>query len=173
MDVSQAINNRKSIRTYTGEPVTEAQLKAILKAANEAPVGMGKYDCYQLTVITEKELLKAIDANGAEFFGDPSLHPLYGAPTLILVSGKEEGNVPSANAAMIIHNMALEAVEQGVGQVDIYGAVAGLNQNADLIARLHLPEGFKPYGGIAVGQTTETYSSREIPAERIAVSYLK
>ena len=43
MNVTDAINRRKSVRSYTGEAPSEAALDAILKAAEEAPVGMGHY----------------------------------------------------------------------------------------------------------------------------------
>ena len=90
-------------------------------------------------------------------------HPLYGAPELIVVSSSEDGNVASANVAMIVHNMALEAVEQSVGHCDIYGAIAGLNTNPELVAKLNLPDGFKPCGAICLGVSSDTYEEREIP----------
>ena len=167
MDVLQAMKVRKSVRSYTGEPVTKEQLDAILFAAEAAPVGMAKYELYQLTVITDQKLLAEIDANAAEFFGNPQMHPLYGAPTLIVVSGTDEGNVASGNAAMIVHNMALAAVELGVGHCDIYGAIAALNTKADLVAQLNLPEGHKPIAAIVVGQTEESYTERTIDVNRI------
>ena len=172
MTVQEAINARKSIRKYTGEPVSEEELKALLKAAQEAPVGMGKYETLKLTVITDKALLDEIDQNAARFFGNPSIHPLYGAPTLIVVSSSAQDNIGSANVAMIVHNMALEAVELGVGQVDIYGATFALTQNAELLAKLNLPEGFVPLGSIAVGKTEEAYAARDIDLNRIETSYI-
>ena len=172
MDVVKALKVRKSIRSYNGEPLTKEQMDAILFAAEASPVGMGKYDLYQLTVVTDAALLGKIDANAAEFFGNPDMHPLYGAPSLIVVSGPEEGNVPSGNAAMIVHSMALQAVELGVGHCDIYGAIAALNQKPELVAELKLPEGFKPIAAIALGQTDDSYEEREIDTNRIKVAYI-
>ena len=163
MELKKALNNRKSIRSYTGEPITDAQLASILTAACESPIGMGKYDSIHLTIVTNKELLDAIDRAGAKFFGNPSMHPLYGAPMLIVVSSSDQGNVASANAAMVIQNMSLAAVEEGVGHCDIYGATYALSQDPDLVARLHLPEGFAPTGSIILGQTDARYTDREIP----------
>ena len=169
MNVLDAIVSRKSIRAYTGEQIAEEELQAILKAAYAAAVGMAKYDTLHLTVIQDPALLAEIDRNAADFFNNPDAHPLYGAPTLIVVSTCENGNVPSANVAMLVHSMALEAVELGIGHVDIYGATAGLAMNPDLVAKLGLPEGFVPTGSIALGKTDETYVPREIP-ERIGLN---
>ncbi len=163
MELDKAINRRKSVRSYTGEGITEEQLQKILTSAYESPIGMGKYDSIHLTFITNKELLDAIDANAAKFFGNPSLHPLYGAPMLIVVSSNAQGNVASANVAMILQNMSLTAVEEGLGHCDIYGATRALVQDKNLLARLNLPEGFTPTGSLLLGKTDEKYTDREIP----------
>lgn len=165
MELKKAMNIRKSVRSYTGEPVSEEQLAQVLTAAYEAPVGMGKYDSIHFTVITDKDLLTEIDANGANFFGDPSIHPLYGAPMLIVLSSDSEGNVPSANVAMIIQNMSLAAVELGLGHCDIYGCTAALSKNEELVKKLSLPEGFRPIASFILGPTEEVYADREIPEE--------
>ena len=172
MTVQEAINVRKSVRSYTGEPVSEEALKAILMAGQSALIGMAKYDTIHLSVITNPELLAEIDKNAAEFFGDPKMHPLYGAPTLIVVSSSQTDNVGSANVAMLVHSMALTAVELGVGHMDIYGATAALAQNAELTAKLNLPEGFTPLGSLAVGKSDEAYTAKEIPADRMATDFI-
>lgn len=163
MELQHALNQRKSVRSYTGELPTKEQLQAVLDAAYEAPVGMGKYDGIHLTIVTNKELLGKIDANAAKFFGNPEAHPLYGAPMLIVVSSDAEGNVASANVGDIIQNMSLAAVEQGVGSCYIYGATAALAQNGELLTALQLPEGFKPLGSIVLGQSDDAYAPRNVP----------
>ncbi len=161
MELQKVLNIRKSIRSYTGEGITEEQLQHILTAAYETPIGMSRYDSIHLTVITNPSLLQAIDANASG--GDPSRHPLYGAPVLILVSSNQEGNVASANVAMVVHTMALTAVEENIGHCDIYGAVRALVQNPELVRQLQLPEGFIPTGALALGQSDDPYQAREIP----------
>lgn len=165
MEFKDVLNTRKSIRSYTGEPISKEQLDNILTAAYEAPIGMGKYDSIHLTVVTNKDLLNEIDQNAAKFFGNPSAHPLYGAPTLIVVSSKDQGNVASANVGIIIQNMSLAAVDEGVGHCDIYGATVALTQNKELLSKLNLPEGYAPLGSIALGLSDEKYEKREIPAK--------
>ena len=73
MELEDALNQRKSVRSYTGEPATPEQLEAVLTAAYEAPIGMGKYDSIHLTVVTRRSLLDAIDAAAARLFGNPEL----------------------------------------------------------------------------------------------------
>lgn len=165
MELQNVLNIRKSIRSYTGEGITDAQLERILTAAYEAPIGMKRYDSIHLTVITNPALLREIDANAAAASGDPSRHPLYGAPMMILVSSSQTSNVASANVGIVIQNMSLAAVEEGVGHCDIYGAIRALVKNEELVAKLHIPEGFVPTGSIVLGQTDELYTARDIPAD--------
>ena len=144
METIKAICSRKSVRSYTGEKVSEEELKTLLKAANAAPVGMAQYQTLHITVIEDKGLLDQIEQAGARLFGKPGLHPLYGAPTLILLSSQGNGPMELSNASCVIENMALAAVDLGIGAVHIWGAVAGLNKDPGLVAELGLPEGFIP-----------------------------
>ena len=106
METMKAIASRQSCSTYTGEQITDDELQTILKAANAAPIGMGKFEEVKLTVIQNKDLLNKFDSTGAKFFGNPESHPLYGAPTVILVSAINPGNahtfVSYCNAACIV-----------------------------------------------------------------------
>lgn len=176
MDTLNALFSRRSIRSYTGQPVSENDLRTVVKAAWASPVGMGRFDSLHLTVITNPDLLAEIDENA----GGGKSHPLYGAPALIVVSSqlfpgaeKVENNVPSANAAMAVHNMALACVALGLGHVDIYGAIRALIANEELTGKLGLPEGYTPLAALAFGPTNEKYDIREIPNDKIRTDWIK
>ena len=171
MTMMETICSRKSVRSYTGENITAEELEVILKAANASPVGMGQFDSLHLTVITNKELLAKIEASAAAMFGKPDMHPLYGAPTLILVSSRKPApmmeNVAYSNAAIMAHNMALAATELGVGTCYIWGATAAMSRNPEVLAELKLPEGFVPCCAMCFGKTDVAYECREIPENNI------
>lgn len=172
MNTMETICKRKSVRNYTGENITNEELNTILKAANASPVGMGQFDSLHLTVITNKELLNKIEKVTATMFGKPDMHPLYNAPTLIIVSSKKPEpmmeNVAYSNAAIMVHNMTLAATELGVGSCYIWGAIAAASHSPEIITELKLPEGFIPCCAICLGKTDEKYELKEIPANRIA-----
>ncbi len=177
METLEAIAKRKSIRSYTGEKADKTDLDAILRAANEAPVGMGKYENVHLTLIEDEDLLAELDSACAQMFGRPDWHPLYGAPTLILVSSTSDGdelsNVEYSNAAIIVHSMVLAAVDLGVGACHIWGAIRAVSGNPDIVAKFHLPEGFTPCCAVALGKTDEKYEERESPDGRIAMNEVR
>lgn len=176
MNALENLYSRRSIRSYTGEAITEAELQEILKAAYAAPVGRAQYGTLHLTVITNQNYLNRWEDHMGNVTGNPGMHPFYGAPTVILVSSNVAPapacNINYSNAAIVAHNMALAAAELGVGACHIWGAVMTMGGNAELIKELNLPDGMAPCCAIALGKTNETYAVREIPANRITTDYL-
>lgn len=177
METIKAIAKRQSCRSYTGEQLSDEELQSILEAANAAPVGMGRYDEVKLTVIQNPEILAKLDAAGAELFQRPDSHPLYGAPTVILVSTKipESQQNPSAycNAACIVENMTIAATDLGIGSVYILGAVMALSMKKELWSEFKIADGFMPASAIALGKTTLPLNERELTLNKISTDYLK
>lgn len=177
METLEALKSRKSVRKYTNDVISEENLDRILTAAQAAPAAMGRYDNFHLTVLTDAQLLDRIDRAAAAMMGDPDIHPLYGAPMLVVVSIREpepgRENPAYSTAACMVENMALEAVALNVGACHIWGPIRALNASEDLVKALELPEGFTPSCGIILGQTEEEYTLRDIPEDRIKVNYVK
>ena len=175
MTAFENLYSRRSIRTYNGENITDTELKEILKAAYAAPVGRRRYDTLSLTVIKNKDYLARWEEATAEAFGEPGLHPFYGAPTVILISSivneAPQDNVNYSNAAIIAQNMTLAATELGVGSCLIWGAVRALNINPELIKELNIPEGMTPCCAVCFGHTDETFAVREVPENRIITDF--
>ena len=176
MNTMETICSRKSVRSYNGENITQAELEQLLKAAYAAPVGRKAYDTLIMTVVTNKAFMDKLDADTAAMMGQPDAVALYGAPTLIIVSstlpGGARDNVAYSNAACIVENIALAAVELGIGTCHIWGAIRALNDDPELLKELNLPEGYAPCCAVILGHTDETYDLREIPTDRIRTAYL-
>ena len=176
MNTMETICSRKSVRSYNGRNITQAELEQILKAAYAAPVGMKAYDTLILTVVTNQAFMDKLNADSAAMMGRPDAIPLYGAPTLIIVSstlpGGARDNVAYSNAACIVENIALEAVDLGIGTCHIWGAIRALNDTPELVQELNLPEGYVPCCAVILGHTEEAYQLREIPMDRIKTDYL-
>lgn len=177
MNTLENLYSRKSVRSYNGESITDAELKEILKAAYAAPVGRAKYETLVLTVISNADYLSRWEEATAASMNMPGLHPFYGAPTVVLVSSivppAPQDNVCYSNAAIVVQNMALAAVELGVGSCHIWGAVRAMNEAPELIKELNLPEDMIPCCAIALGHTDEKYVLREIEEGRIHTDYMR
>ncbi len=170
MEALEAIYNRKSIRSYTGEQITKEQEEIILKAANASPVGLGQYGSVHLTIVKDRELINEINRAYGRYSGRPNANPLYGAPELIIVSVRlnSSENIAYANAGIVVHNMSLAATALGVGHVYISGALFAVNAYPELRKKLGIPNGFIPSAALAVGVTNETYTPREIYTNKIS-----
>ena len=176
MNTFDNLFSRRSIRSYNGESITEAELEQILKAAYASPVGRALFDTLNITVISSRDYL-----NKWEDYCESitERRPFYGAPTVILVSSLmpetdlKSVNVNFSNAAILVQNMAIAATELGIGSCHIWGAVRFLNDNDELLKELKLPEGMVPCCAIALGHTDEKYELRDIPENKIKTNFIK
>ncbi|OBR97144.1 MULTISPECIES: nitroreductase family protein [Clostridium] len=176
MEMMKAIAVRKSTRNYKSEQISDDSLNIVLNAGCAAPVGMGAYDSVHLTVIQNSTLLDKITKATANAFGSPNMKPFYGAPTLIVVSGKANDKAPHieiANAACVIENMALAATDIGLGSVYLWGFLASFSKEKELLKELNLPEGFVPVSGIALGYPTEPLTKEKELKQTIKINTIK
>lgn len=152
MDV-QDLLARRSVRKYTAEPVTAAQLTSALEAAMAAPSAM-HCDPWRFLVLTKREDLDAL----AELL--PFGKMLRQAPAGFIVCGdpkaahRGELSYLLQDVSAAIENLLLALHAQGLGAVWL-----GIHPNADRIEgvtrRFALPEGVLPIAAIAVGHPDE------------------
>lgn len=149
MDIFTALHTRRSIRSYTSEPVSERDIHTLLDAAMIAP-SAGNAQPWQFLVVDDPELLKQI----------PAINPYAGmaphSPVSIAICGdlgaeKYKGFwVQDCSAA--IQNMLLAAVGLGLGTV-----WTGIYPMEDRVAGfqrlLLLPEHIIPLALVVVGHT--------------------
>ena len=79
---------------------------------------------------------------------------LYGAPTLIIVSGNEQAPMPlDADCAAATQNLLLAAESIGLGSCWIFFVLLAFNssQGPELRKALKIPEGYKPYDSAVFG----------------------
>lgn len=173
MEMMKVIAMRKSTRGYKPEQISDDSLNNIINAGCAAPVGSGAYNSVHLTVIQNSNLLNKINKTAANVFGTPDADPLYGAPTLIIVSAlpnEQFPNIELANSGCIIENMALAATDAGIGSVYILGALYAFKADKDLLKELDLPEGFVPVSGIALGYPIKPLSQEKELKQTISVN---
>lgn len=176
MELMKAIAIRKSTRSYKSEQISTEALDTILKTGYAAPVGMGAYNSLHLTVIQNSDLLDKITNVTREAFNNPKMSPFYGAPTLIIVSGKPNEKAPAielANASCIIENMSLAATDMGLGHVYLLGFIYAISKNEELLKELNLPEGFVPAAAIAIGYPTEPLTAERELKQTIETNFIK
>ena len=156
MELSEVINKRKSVRGYREEQITDDELEAILAVANNAP----NAGPFQVTVIQNRKLLKDINdtAKGIMLASEgfmkeraslPGYEPLYGAPTLLVLSAPE-GPFTQTNVACSATTMILKATDLEIGTCYAVSPILALSQEK-FKNKLELPEGFEPVATVLIG----------------------
>lgn len=159
MELMKAIETRYSCRGFLDKQVSEEDLATILHAGKCAPVGMKLYDDYLITVIQDADFLARFDKAADPVRRRPG-SIFYGAPTVLLVSGKVSdafAGLEQCSASCILQNMLLAATDLGLASVFIKNMVAVLNLAPEILAQLDLPEGFVPIAGMALGYADDAH----------------
>ncbi len=154
MEALDCIFNRRSIRKFTDEKISDEALKTIIKAGHVGASCANTRD-WKFIVVRNKELLnKMADANGA-----PAT-PLRNADVGILVCGDLSRSFPPANDYWIIdgaiaaQNMCLAAEAQGIGSVWL-GTYPQEDRVEKQKALFDLPDDVVPHSIIAFGYPQE------------------
>jgi nitroreductase len=174
-EVLEAINARRSVRSYSRQTVSAAAIDGLLQAAVRAPTAMHQ-EPWGFVVIQDKKLLQNLGAKAklnfiqhvlqnyskesaqiAETFSRPDFNIFYGASTLIIVCAKDNGHFVTADCWLAAENMMLAAYAMGLGTCVIGSSVDTLNM-AEVKAEVGIPEGYTAIVPLIVG-----YPSGETP----------
>ena len=157
--VFENIFNRKSVRSFTSEPVSEEHIGAMLKAAMAAPTAVN-YQPWRFVVITDRAQLDAM----AEVL--PYAKMLKQAPLAIVVCGEttwfegRENPYWQQDCSAATENLLLAAEALGLGAV-----WTGVYPNMDLAKPLGeflgLPETVQPLCAIPIGHHDGTTQPRD------------
>ena len=161
MTTQETILTRRSVRAYTAEQITSEQLRTVLDAAYAAPVAGSLYRTMRLTVIQNPDVLGKIKATYQE--GGIKSDMLFGAPTLILVSGEKSFDATAlfANTGCIVENIQLSAWAMGLGTVFNWAVGTILPEKTKLLMELGIPEDFRPLAGVVIGHPAKEVSERK------------
>lgn len=162
MNTFDAITSRYACRKYTNEQITQEQLDTLLSAANAAPVGMGDYSGYEVIVVQDEEIRKAIDAGTAHAMPVMGDHPTYEAPTLIFVCVKPNPQfevIPYCGASCIAENIMIQATDLGLASVYIMAVPTVMQGKPELLEKLPLGEGFIPVILVSVGHAAQDHTA--------------
>ena len=175
--VIEAINNRRTIRSYEPKPIPRDIINTIIEAGNQAPSTMGKvkgvfrFQPWRFVVVEDAEFkqkllqtalpiwkkmtesMKEMDPEVYEkamklYEAKPDKDMVYhSAPVIVFVIG------PISNAvscALACENIMLTATSLGLGSC-YTGFGANVKGDADIVKALELTDGERIYGPILLG----------------------
>jgi len=164
-DTIKSIIERRSVRKYKPQQITEQELKCIIDCGLYAPSARNT-QAWHLTVIQKPELISGMNKKAKENMppevtarykdmpgGLEGFDIFYGAPTLILVSGDANDIYTDANCGYLTENMCLAAQSMGVASI-IIGLARFMFNSPDAAAfakELGVPNGYKPLYVVCFG----------------------
>ena len=163
-DVLQAIRQRRSIRTFKPQQISDSELQTIIEAGQFAPSARNEQPCH-FSVVQNKGLQGKINQVIQKVFlnsGDPAFierakvenfSPFYHAPTLIIVSADAKVVAPEVDSSLALGSMFLAAHALGIGSVWIHSlrSLFSNDEGKALNKELQIPEGYVIYGSGAFG----------------------
>lgn len=182
----KVIRERRTTRKFKTEQIKNEELKEIIDAGLYAPSAHNQQS-WNFTVVQNGEVIQELNdetKNVAKNIPDEMIRKMannekfnifYGAPTIIIVSGKEENMMPEVDCAAATQNMLLAAESLDIGTC-WNGFITLLFNNEEAskkyVEKLQIPEGFKPYYAVALGY--KEVRMNNAPARREnTVQYIK
>jgi len=112
--------NRRSVRKFKSDQITDEKLYAVLEAGKYAPSGANQQSAL-LIAVQNKEMIKKITKMNATVIGKDT-DPYYGAPTVILVLADKSKVTPVEDGSLALGNMLNAAYSLGLGSVWVHRA---------------------------------------------------
>lgn len=150
-EVLKAIKERRSIRRFKPEQITDEELKTVLEAVTWAPTGKSTQAPFIVAVQNKEQRDMLAELNG-EIMGVTS-DPYYGAPTLVLVFAPADNSNNIKDGSLILGNMMLAAHSIGLAScwINRVDKMAERENIQALMKEWGLPEGLMGVGSLALG----------------------
>ncbi|MGO9709346.1 MAG: nitroreductase family protein [Polyangiaceae bacterium] len=143
MNVIEAIQARRATRSYQARVVEDDKIRALLRAAVQAPSAVNA-QAWVFAVVQSASTLKRWSdrakamllntvprdpkvARHLDHLGDPNFNIFYDASTLIVIGVNERGTYTDADCWLAAENLMLAAVEVGLATCPIGFALPVLN----------------------------------------------
>lgn len=150
-EILKAIRERRSIRRFKAEQITDEELAAVLEAGTWAPTGHGSQDPLIFAVQDAAMCARLRHLNGLAMGTDSD--PYYGAPTIILVFSRESNPNCLKDGSLVIGNMLLAAHSIGLGAcwINRCQEMFSFEDGARIRSAIGVPGDYCGVGCIALG----------------------
>jgi len=119
--VLKTLKERRSVRRYRSQQISEEQLGAILEAGTYAATGMNRQSPIMVVVQNPETREKLMKMNAA-IMGRPNQDPFYGAPTIVVVLADRTISTCVEDGSLVIGNLMNAAFSVGVDSCWIHRA---------------------------------------------------
>ena len=157
-DAIKNIMTRTSIRKYTDQPVTKAEIETLLKAGMAAPTAVNKQP-WHFVAVTDKAKLKELAGNRGRMLEQCALAIVVCGNLEKAMPGKAQGYwIQDCSAAT--ENILLAANALGLGAV--WTGVYPIDERVEAVSKaVKLPEHIVPLCVIVIGHPAESPTPKD------------
>ncbi len=157
----ETIKNRRSVRNYSPKQIKDDELEKILEAAIYAPTGHFDQP-WHFTIIQNQDIINQINDGAKEAMKDMDVEWIsrlgsskdfnifHGAPTILIVSGREDATSPLVDCAAAVQNILLAAESMDIGSCWI-GFARFYFINPENKKKLKIPDDHRVHFGVSLG----------------------
>jgi len=109
----RVLKERRSIRKFKPQQISDAELEAVLEAATYAPSGKNRQPCIIIAVQNKEDIAQLTKMNAAVLGVDTD--PYYGAPTIVLILSNTETTTPVEDGSAVTTYITVAAAALGLG----------------------------------------------------------
>ena len=156
----EQLKNRRSIRRYKSEQVSDELLDAVLEAGLYAASGINTQNTIMVAV-RDKETRDQLSRMNAAVMGTDS-DPFYGAPCVVVVLVEPERYTWIEDGSLVMGNLMQAAYEAGLGSCWIHRAQQMFDspEGKALLRKWGLPEKLKGVGNCILGYPDENPAAK-------------
>lgn len=165
----QPLLERRSVRNYKSDQITEKELTTILEAGKYAPSGMGDFK-WKFVVVQKNGAMETLLNELNESFGLGE-SAFYQAPTLVIVFTDINSCAPIEDGSLAIGNMLNAAHMIGLGSCWINSIPQFFKTDRGKILQeeFHVPADYICVGSYAVGYVNGSYPLVKLRSEDMIV----
>lgn len=158
--MNENLKNRRSIRKYKPEQVSEELLDAVLEAGLYAASGMNTQKAVMVAV-RDKETRDQLSRMNAAVMGTDR-DPFYGAPCVIVVLADSERYTWVEDGSLVMGNLMQAAYDLGLGSCWIHRArqMFDSEEGKELLKKWGLPERLQGVGNCILGYPDEAPAAK-------------
>lgn len=173
-DTLTTIKTRRSVRSFTADPIPEETLAQIIEAGTYAASGMNRQSPI-IIAVTNKELRDKLSRWNSEIMGTgPDFDPFYGAQTVLIVLADRSMPTYVYDGSLVMGNLMLAAADLGVASCWIHRAKEEFDSEAGkaILAELGITGDYEGIGHCVLGYPTEPVNP-DLPRKENYVYYVK
>ena len=153
MNAFDTMVTRRSVRSYTNDPIPDDVLSHVIEAGVYAPTGMNRQSPI-IVAVTNRELRDKLSAMNARIMGVDS-DPFYGAPVVLVVLADRSVPTYLYDGSLVMGNLMNAAPEQGLGSCWIHRAKEEFDspEGKQILADLGIEGDYEGIGHCILGYT--------------------